>query len=123
MEYHALADVFPVLSQNEIESLAADIKASGLRHAITLYQGKILDGRNRFVACELAGVAPRFDEYTGDDPTAFVISENIARRHLDESQRAMCAARLATMKQGARTDLQHSANLQNVRSQSEAATL
>ena len=100
MEYHALADVFPVLSQNEIESLAADIKANGLRHAITLYQGKILDGRNRFVACELAGVAPRFDEYTGDDPTAFVISENIARRHLDESQRAMCAARLATMGKG-----------------------
>jgi len=104
-EFHELSNVFPLLPKAEIESLAADIQQNGLRHAITLYQGKILDGRNRFVACELAGVDPVFTEYTGDDPWGFVYSENYYRRHLDESQRAMCAARRATMKQGARTDL------------------
>ena len=60
----------------------------------------MLDGRNRYVACELAGIDPRFEEFTGGDPLAFVISENIARRHLNESQRAMCAARLANMGEG-----------------------
>ena len=123
MEYHELANVFPILPDREIESLAIDIRESGLRHPITLYQGKILDGRNRFVACELAGVEPRFDEYTGDDPTAFVISENIARRHLDESQRAACAALLANIRKGDNQHTLGSANLQNHVSQPEAAQL
>lgn len=100
MEYHELANVFPMLPDAELEALAADIQANGLWHDITTYQGKILDGRNRYAACVLADVEPRFTEYTGDNPVAFVVSENIARRHLDESQRAMCAARLATMGEG-----------------------
>jgi ParB family chromosome partitioning protein len=119
MEFHELANVFPMLAQVELEALAADIQAFGLRHDITTYQGKILDGRNRYAACVLADVDPRFTEYTGDNPIGFVISENIARRHLDESQRAMCAARLATMKQGARTDLRSI----DLRSQPQAAEL
>ncbi len=100
MDFHPIANVFPMLPQAELETLAADIKANGLHHAITMLDGKVLDGRNRYVACELAGVAPRFEDFTGGDPLAFVISENIARRHLDESQRAMCAARLANMEEG-----------------------
>ncbi len=103
-EFHELANVFPMLSAAELEALARDIAENGQRHAITLYQGKILDGRNRYAACELAGVEPRYTEYTGDNPLAFVVSENISRRHLDESQRAMCAARLATLGHGQRAD-------------------
>ena len=66
-----------------------------------------------------AGVTPTFREWTGTDPVAFVISKNLHRRHLDESQRAMVAARLATMKSGARTDLAPIGG----RSQPEAAKL
>ena len=100
MEFHDLANVFPMLSDDELNALARDIAENGQRHEITLYQGKIIDGRNRYAACMLAGVEPRYTEYTGDNPVAFVVSENIARRHLDESQRAMCAERLANMKHG-----------------------
>ena len=57
----------------------------------------ILDGRNRIRACLADGVEPRFVEFAGDDPIAFIISANIERRHLDESMRAMRAARLATL--------------------------
>lgn len=103
-EFHELANVFPLISESEIEALAADIQTNGLHHSITLYQGKILDGRNRFLACELAEVKPSYTEYTGNDPIAFVISENISRRHLDESQRAMCAARFANLRHGQRAD-------------------
>jgi hypothetical protein len=39
-------------------------------------------------------------EYTGDDPAAFVISLNLKRRHLNETQRSMAAGRLATISHG-----------------------
>ena len=60
------------------------------------YQGKILDGRNREKACAIAGVTPRYEEYSGDDPIGFVISMNMKRRHLTVSQRAAIASELAT---------------------------
>ena len=63
-------------------------------------------------------------EYTGNAPLAFVVSLNLHRRHLTESQRASVAAKLANMAQGARTDVEPSANLQKVAiSQSEAASM
>lgn len=52
-----------------------------------------------YPGCGIAGVPPRFEEYTGDDPLGFVISKNLQRRHLSELQRAMVASNLANMRQ------------------------
>ena len=89
-----------MLPDAELQSLANDIRDNGLETPIVTLEGAILDGRNRHRACEIAGVSPRFEEYTGKDPMQFVISHNLHRRHLDESQRGMIAARLADMARG-----------------------
>lgn len=94
MESHKLANIFPLMQDSEIEELAKDIKINGLEESIVTFEGKILDGRNRFLACEKAGVQPEFYEYAGSDPLAYVISLNLHRRHLTVSQRAAIAVEL-----------------------------
>src|ERR1019366_7913877 len=74
--------------------------------------GMILDGRNRLAACEIAGVTPRFEEYAGDKPAAFIISTNLLRRHLNESQRALVASKLAALSHGGDRRSHQAANLQ-----------
>lgn len=93
--FHPTAELFPLLEGIELDDLAEDIRQRGLIEPILTYNGAILDGRNRLTACEKVGVEPRFCEFTGDDPEDEVISRNLRRRHLNESQRAMVAARLA----------------------------
>jgi ParB-like chromosome segregation protein Spo0J len=123
MRAHKMAEIFPLLEGSEFETLKADIAMKGVLEPIVTCQGEILDGRNRYRACQALGIECPTKEYTDDDPLGFVISLNLHRRHLNESQRAMAAARLANMRQGARTDLdQPSANLPEV-SQKQAAAL
>lgn len=85
------------MSGEELEALTRDVRANGLRVPITLLGGKVLDGLNRLKACEAAEVKPTFVEFEGGDPVAFVLSVNLTRRHLDASQRAAVAAKLANM--------------------------
>ena len=105
MDFHPLANLFPLLEGEAFEGFVADIADKGVAEPIWLYDGQVLDGRNRYRACEQLGIACPTRDYTGDDPVGFVVSMNLQRRHLDESQRGMVAARLATMRQGERTDL------------------
>ncbi len=119
LPFHPLANIFPLLGAEEIGVLSKDIAENGLQFPITLYEGKILDGRNRQTACVMANVTPQYVEFEGEDAVRFVISTNLHRRHLNESQRAMIAAKLANMPPH-RPD-HKSANLRT--SQTEAAAL
>ena len=89
MRPHPYANLFPMMDSAAFAVLADDIKRRGLLHPITIYQGKVLDGRNRLKACRKVGVQPRFTEFKGRDPLGHVVSLNLQRRHLTESQRAM----------------------------------
>lgn len=100
MKYHPLADVFPLIEGAEFDALVADVAKQGLLEAIVTLDGNILDGRNRYRACVAAGVEPHFEVFEGADPVAFVVSKNVARRHLDESQRAIAAAKIANIQHG-----------------------
>jgi hypothetical protein len=116
-ESHPAAAAFPLMVGRDYAELVDDIKRNGLRDDIVRFPGRkrtlvvILDGRNRFRACLDAGVQPRFVDFDGDDPFAFVISANLRRRHMNESQRALVAARLAMLGPGRPTKLRRSAEL------------
>lgn len=102
-QFHPVADIFPMMSEREFADLVEDVAANGLRESIWLHgDGRIIDGRNRYRACIQAGVEPVFRTYSGDDAglVGFVVSLNLHRRHLNESQRAMIAARIANMSVG-----------------------
>lgn len=100
LKFHEAASMFPLMEGEDFDALVTDIKVNGLREPIMTLDGKILDGRNRYRACEKAGVAPTFLQFTGKDPLTFVISMNLKRRHLTVSQRAMAAAKVATLRDG-----------------------
>ena len=106
LEFHEVANIFPLMSDKDAIEFKSDIKANGLREPIWLYEGKIIDGRNRYNACMAVGVEPVYNTWVGNevDLVPFVVSLNLHRRHLNESQRAMVGARLADMKRG---DNQH----------------
>ena len=103
MDTHPAAALFPLLEGAALDAPAADIQAHGPRVPIVIHPGgRLLDGRNRLRACEAVGVTPARETWTGElgSEVDYVISLNLARRHLDESQRAMVAARLATLPDG-----------------------
>jgi N6-adenosine-specific RNA methylase IME4 len=103
-EFHPLANILPMMEGAQFAALVDDIRANGLREPVVHYQGKILDGRTRYRACETASVVCRFKRYEGNDPAAYVLSLNLRRRHLDPSQRAMVAARMWNLGWGQRAD-------------------
>jgi ParB-like chromosome segregation protein Spo0J len=93
---HPLAEMFPLMVEAELAELTADIEENGLQEAIDLYEGQILDGRNRFAACLRCGVEPRFVEYPGDDPLRFIISKNLHRRHLSQAAKGEVVTKILT---------------------------
>jgi len=115
-EFHPLADIFPLLEGAEFDELVADIKANGLREKIDLYQGKIVDGRNRYRALRQLGIDPSADpkkyfrkaiyahtiggeiaaheQDNNERVKAYIISKNIRRRHLTAEQKRDLIAKL-----------------------------
>jgi hypothetical protein len=90
---HPVADLFPMMTEDELADLASDIKANGQLHPIIVDDaGQLIDGRNRKRACEIAGVDPWFEKLNGHDATALIISANIARRQMTKGAIAMVAA-------------------------------
>jgi ParB-like nuclease domain len=91
--FHAVADLFPLMREDELQALADDIKANGLQIPIVVdADGNILDGRHRFLACEMAGVEPEYCVTTSTDLVALVASLNAQRRNITPAQKAMAAA-------------------------------
>jgi hypothetical protein len=94
-EIHAVANLFPPMGESEYIAFREGIRAIGQTDPIWTWQGKVIDGRHRLRACNELGIEPKTCEWDGKGSLiAFVVARNLTRRHLDESQRAMVAARL-----------------------------
>lgn len=93
---HWVADIFP-LNQSDVDAIADDIKEHGQKIPIRqLEDGRIVDGRNRWLACHQIGIEPLAETIEGE-PTAeellnLVASLNGKRRQLTPGQRACAAA-------------------------------
>lgn len=125
---HPVASLFPMIGGEELQALADDIKANGQREPIIIANlhpnlmddPHVLDGRNRYEACKLAGVEPKFQtvaslndrELSPEVIADWIISHNLHRRHLTSSQKAMVGQGYlaylreeAKSRQGERNDL------------------
>lgn len=102
---HPAAELFPMMPQDQYAAFKEDIRRNGFEQNIVLYKGQILDGRNRYKAAVELNMLDELpiaeiDDDTKIDPYQYVISRNLHRRHLNESQRAKIAAKLAKLKHG-----------------------
>jgi protein gp37 len=125
-EFHPVANIFPLMGEAELAELAEDIRANGQREPVWLHRdGRIVDGRNRWLACRKLGIEAQTRTVERDDAelVRFAISLNLHRRHLSESQRGMVAARIANLKLGDNQHKTKDAQICAPVSQTAAATL
>ena len=106
---HPAADLFPMMPDDELDELAADIEKHGLRQAIDFQGDELLDGRNRFAAIHrikdearrkslLGTVASTKRVMQVSDPIAYVISANVRRRHLTTEKKRELVEKLLKAK-------------------------
>lgn len=114
--WHEYANLFPMLDAPAQDALRADIQAHGVREPVIQFEGRILDGRNRYMAARDLGLEFPVAEFEGtqDEALAYVLSTNLHRRHLTESQRAAVAAKMANMKRGGDGSNQHESKPANL---------
>ena len=102
---HPAAELFPMMSEKEFQLMKEDIRLHGQNDDVLVWNGMLLDGRNRLRACTELGIEAGWSEIPKTtDPVAWVLSHNLHRRHLTTAQRAMVAEKLATLLHG---DNQH----------------
>lgn len=98
---HPSATVFPDLSAEEFAALKEDIRANGQQQPIFLKDGQVVDGRQRLRACLELAIKPVVLEIAATvNAHQAMVSNNLLRRHLTESQRAMIGAALVTTRVG-----------------------
>lgn len=104
VRWHPYADLFPWIEGSDFDAFVEDIRVNGIHEPIVMFEGQVLDGRNRYMAARHLGIEYPVTDYEGADPLAFVLSHNLARRHMTESQRGMVHARIAKLPKGVRSD-------------------
>lgn len=98
LAFHTYSNLFPLITGDEFQGLLEDIDANGQCAPIVIYEGKILDGRNRYRVCKVLEIEPKLEQYVGDDALAYVLSLNLFRRQLTIGQRALIAAELSSLR-------------------------
>jgi hypothetical protein len=89
-DFHELANEYPLIEGDEFDNLVEDIRKHGILEPIVLFQGKILDGRNRYRAakeCEHPFTACDFKHLIQSiDPEEYVSATHRFANACDRSQ-------------------------------------
>ena len=90
-EVHPAANDWPLLQGDEFDSLVESISERGLLEPVGLFDGQILDGRNRALACQKARVDLRtINVHPKNGPWLYVIDKNAKRRHMEKGAVVLC---------------------------------
>ena len=97
---HPLAKMIPVIVTGDLDRLINNIKANGVNEPLVMFQGQVLDGRNRLAVASVLGATVQLTEFNGDynEAKSYVWSVNAARRHLSTPQIALAAERFGFVK-------------------------
>lgn len=106
LPFHPIADIFPLMGEDVFANFVRQVEKNGIQHPITIYEGKILDGRNRALACKQIGIDCPSEEFTGDDPVSFVLNENLHRRHLTPQEKGFALVKAELFREEAKMRLQ-----------------
>lgn len=101
LKQHPLSAAFPAMSDEEFRGLVDSIGVNGVLNPVTVFEGMVLDGWNRYRAAHEAGVECPTQEYDGNDPQVFVIAQNKDRRHIQQGQIALAVAAVYQWRPGA----------------------
>ena len=89
---HPLSAAFPPMSAEDFQALTDSIDNIGVQNPITLFEGMVLDGWNRYTAALQLGMDCPTVELADVDPKDFVLAQNRARRHITQAQLIACAS-------------------------------
>lgn len=101
---HPLSKVFPPMSPDEKAALRDSLEVIGVQNPITLHDGMVLDGWNRYTTClELGMDCPYAELPEWIEPAQFVRAQNKDRRHLPLSAWALIEVGLSAWHPGSTT--------------------
>jgi hypothetical protein len=92
LEFHESLNDIPLMPLHERDALADDIKRNGQLFPIILLNGKVIDGRNRYLACLSREIEPKTISLNPADHKSFIASANYFRKHWTTHERAHFAA-------------------------------
>lgn len=109
LSVHPLAQLIPLITQGDLNRLTDDIRENGVHEPLVMFEGKVLDGRNRLAVASVTGAPVTLKDFGGDEEAArrFVWSANAARRHLTVPQLALAATRFGFIKEAKETATAH----------------
>lgn len=94
-------DLLPPLSDEELRQLEESILSEGVREAIKVWQGQIVDGHNRFSICQRHDLPyPVMDMFFADEDEAleWIYINQLARRNLSDFQRKHYVGKLYNLR-------------------------
>jgi hypothetical protein len=92
LEFHESLNDIPLMPLHERNALANDIAENGQLFPIILLNGKVIDGRNRYLACLSREIEPKTISLNPADHKSFIASANYFRKHWTTHERAHFAA-------------------------------